>query len=64
MSYPSSGLAQKSPEAVGGNRQRRRFRSLARLDRIPVWPYDRKLLWVVGAGHFFAFSTTSATTAG
>jgi putative MFS transporter len=28
---------------------------LARLDRIPVWPYERKLLWVVGAGYFFAF---------
>ncbi len=41
--------------------QRRRFGMrgrpgpLARLDRIPVWPYDRKLLWVVGAGYFFAF---------
>jgi MFS transporter, putative metabolite:H+ symporter len=56
MGYPSSGLTQKSPEALGGNRQRRRrFRSLARLDRIPVWPYERKLLWVVGAGYFFAF---------
>jgi putative MFS transporter len=28
---------------------------LERLDRIPVWPYDRRLLWVVGAGYFFAF---------
>ena len=28
---------------------------LAKLDRIPVWPYERKLLWVVGAGYFFAF---------
>ncbi len=28
---------------------------LARLDRIPVWPWERKLLWVVGAGYFFAF---------
>jgi putative MFS transporter len=27
----------------------------ARLDRIPVWPYERKLLWIVGAGYFFAF---------
>jgi nitrate/nitrite transporter NarK len=25
---------------------------LARLDRIPVWPYERKLLWIVGAGYF------------
>jgi putative MFS transporter len=29
--------------------------ALARLDRIPVWPYERRLLWVVGAGYFFAF---------
>jgi putative MFS transporter len=29
--------------------------ALARLDRIPVWPYRRSLLWVVGAGYFFAF---------
>jgi MFS transporter, putative metabolite:H+ symporter len=36
-------------------RSRRGFGPLARLDRIPVWPYDRKLLWVVGAGYFFAF---------
>jgi MFS transporter, putative metabolite:H+ symporter len=28
---------------------------LARLDRIPVWPDERKLLWVIGAGYFFAF---------
>ena len=28
---------------------------LARLDRIPVWPYPRWILWVVGAGFFFAF---------
>ena len=28
---------------------------LARLDRIPVWPYEKRLLWVVGAGYFFAF---------
>lgn len=28
---------------------------LARLDRIPVWPWPRKLLWVLGAGYFFAF---------
>jgi len=27
----------------------------ARLDRLPVWPYERKLLWIVGAGYFFAF---------
>jgi putative MFS transporter len=27
----------------------------ARLDRLPVWPYERKLLWIIGAGYFFAF---------
>src|ERR1700744_2232518 len=35
--------------------ERRRTRPPARLDRIPVWPYERRLLWVVGAGYFFAF---------
>ena len=35
--------------------RRRRAGPLARLDRIPVWPYERKLLWIVGAGYFFAF---------
>jgi putative MFS transporter len=34
---------------------RRRPGPLARLDRIPVWPYEKRLLWVVGAGYFFAF---------
>ena len=29
---------------------------LARLDRIPVWPYPRSILVIVGAGFFFAFS--------
>lgn len=28
---------------------------LARLDRIPVWPYPRRLLWVLGLGYFFVF---------
>lgn len=28
---------------------------IARLDRIPVWPYPRWILVVVGAGFFFAF---------
>ena len=28
---------------------------LARLDRIPVWPYPRSVLAVVGAGFFFAY---------
>ena len=35
--------------------RRGRIGPLARLDRIPVWPYERKLLWIVGAGYFFAF---------
>jgi putative MFS transporter len=28
---------------------------LARLDRIPVWPYPRSVLVIVGAGFFFAY---------
>lgn len=28
---------------------------LARLDRIPIWPYSYALLWILGAGYFFAF---------
>lgn len=28
---------------------------VARLDRIPVWPYGNALLGVVGAGYFFAY---------
>lgn len=38
-----------------GARARHRPGPLARLDRIPVWPYEKRLLWVVGAGYFFAF---------
>src|SRR5438270_965161 len=41
--------------APAGTARRHRFGPLARLDRIPVWPYERKLLWIVGAGFFFAF---------
>jgi putative MFS transporter len=41
--------------APGQRAGRGRPGPLARLDRIPVWPYERKLLWVVGAGYFFAF---------
>ena len=37
------------------NGRRDRDTVTARLDRIPVWPYERKLLWIVGAGYFFAF---------
>ncbi|MEA2210585.1 MAG: transporter, putative metabolite:H+ symporter [Solirubrobacteraceae bacterium] len=54
MPDTSPGLTQESPETAGRDR-RRRPGPLARLDRIPVWPYERKLLWVVGAGYFFAF---------
>ena len=36
-------------------RHDRRPGPLSRLDRIPVWPYERRLLWIVGAGYFFAF---------
>jgi putative MFS transporter len=32
---------------------------LARLDRIPVWPYPRKLLALIGAGYFFSFFDTA-----
>jgi MFS transporter, putative metabolite:H+ symporter len=28
---------------------------LARLDRIPIWPYPRSVLYVIGFGFFFAF---------
>lgn len=52
MPNESSGTTPEPPLAAG---RRRRFGPLARLDRIPVWPYERKLLWVVGAGYFFAF---------
>jgi MFS transporter, putative metabolite:H+ symporter len=40
---------------LSGSRRPRRPGPLARLDRIPVWPYERSLLWIVGAGYFFAF---------
>ncbi len=44
----------ESATATSGAR-RRRPGPLARLDRLPVWPWERRLLWVVGAGYFFAF---------
>ncbi|MEU7004920.1 MFS transporter [Nonomuraea sp. NPDC046570] len=28
---------------------------LPRLDRLPVWPYPKIVLWMVGIGYFFAF---------
>jgi MFS transporter, putative metabolite:H+ symporter len=43
------------PQRDRSRARRRAPGPLARLDRIPVWPYERKLLWVVGAGYFFAF---------
>ena len=48
---PTSAGTQRRPSGA----RRQRPGPLARLDRIPVWPYERKLLWVVGAGYFFAF---------
>jgi MFS transporter, putative metabolite:H+ symporter len=54
MPDPSSGIPE-APLRTEGQAGHRRFGPLARLDRIPVWPYERKLLWVVGAGYFFAF---------
>ncbi|MGB9185207.1 MAG: MFS transporter [Solirubrobacteraceae bacterium] len=54
MPNQSPGTEQEPPPTTSRARGRR-FGPLARLDRIPVWPYERKLLWVVGAGYFFAF---------
>jgi putative MFS transporter len=54
MPNQTPGTAPQPPPAAGRVRGRR-FGPLARLDRIPVWPYEGKLLWVVGAGYFFAF---------
>ncbi len=54
MSTRDSATTHGAREAPSRAR-RRRFGPLARLDRIPVWPYERKLLWIVGAGYFFAF---------
>jgi MFS transporter, putative metabolite:H+ symporter len=49
MSTPAQAPHQRSRSG------RQRHGPLARLDRIPVWPYERKLLWIIGAGYFFAF---------
>src|ERR1700761_4130084 len=54
MAPTSPSAGSRSAGTLGGRRQRR-FGPLARLDRIPVWPYEKRLLWVVGAGYFFAF---------
>jgi len=44
-----------APRSADTERSRASRNPLARLDRIPVWPYERKLLWILGAGYFFAF---------
>ena len=36
-------------EPTGGGTRSDSASVTARLDRIPVWPYERKLLWIVGA---------------
>src|SRR5437588_6553746 len=53
MSHVAPRNRGSAPSSVGGRRGSASV--TARLDRIPVWPYERKLLWVVGAGYFFAF---------
>jgi MFS transporter, putative metabolite:H+ symporter len=47
--------ARGSPAGAEAQRPEGSADPLARLDRIPVWPYERKLLWIIGAGYFFAF---------
>src|SRR5437588_1377806 len=53
MSHVAPRNRGSAPAGVGGRRGSAGV--TARLDRIPVWPYERKLLWIVGAGYFFAF---------
>src|SRR5947209_1871022 len=53
MSHVAPRNRGSAPSSVGGRRGSASV--TARLDRIPVWPYERKLLWIVGAGYFFAF---------
>ena len=53
MSHTAPRSGPTEQPAIGGRTARASV--TARLDRIPVWPYDRKLLWIVGAGYFFAF---------
>src|SRR5579885_2620703 len=50
VSAPSGAERTRQPQS-----RARRVGPLARLDRIPTWPYERTLLWIVGAGYFFAF---------
>src|SRR5947209_8415522 len=53
MSHVAPRSEESAPSGLGGRRGKEN--GTARLDRIPVWPYERKLLWIVGAGYFFAF---------
>ncbi|HEY2259538.1 MAG TPA: hypothetical protein VGH45_07480, partial [Solirubrobacteraceae bacterium] len=55
MSQQRPRRSQSASTGSGPASGRRDPSPLARLDRLPVWPYERKLLWVVGAGYFFAF---------
>ena len=58
MTHTAPHSGQSAPAKVKGRRDRDTRGAdtvTARLDRIPVWPYERKLLWIVGAGYFFAF---------
>ncbi|MHB1887424.1 MAG: MFS transporter, partial [Acidimicrobiales bacterium] len=42
-----------SGEPGSGPEPQRRI--LARLDRLPIWPHERAVLWVVGFGYLIAF---------
>jgi MFS transporter, putative metabolite:H+ symporter len=53
MSHVAPHGGRTAPSRLGGRRGKDSV--TARLDRLPVWPYERKLLWIVGAGYFFAF---------
>src|SRR5947209_7863616 len=53
MSHVAPHGGRTAPSRVRGRRGKDSV--TARLDRLPVWPYERKLLWIVGAGYFFAF---------
>src|SRR6201995_4507231 len=54
MSHVAPDRSRTGSSTLGGDRGQAASVT-ARLDRIPVWPYERKLLWIVGAGYFFAF---------
>src|SRR5690242_1937907 len=53
MSHVTPHGARTGRSRLGGSRGKDSV--TARLDRLPVWPYERRLLWIVGAGYFFAF---------